>query len=63
MKKKKWSKPKLIILVKNRPEENVLLTCKQSSYLEERTITPDCVPQCYTSRYNVCCPAQQIGNS
>lgn len=27
-KKKKWEKPQLIVLVRNRPEEAVLLACK-----------------------------------
>jgi len=28
MKKKKWEKPELIILVRNQPEESVLQACK-----------------------------------
>jgi hypothetical protein len=28
-KKKKWSRPKLIILIREKPEERVLTTCKQ----------------------------------
>ena len=28
MEKKKWGKPKLIVLARNKPEENILVDCK-----------------------------------
>ncbi len=29
---KQWEKPKLIVLVRSRPEENILQTCKWTEY-------------------------------
>ena len=41
--KKRWSKPELVVLVRNQPEEAVLVTCKDvvsnvSGYSNNRTI-------------------------
>jgi len=30
MKKKNWEKPKLVVMVRNRPGEGVLATCKEN---------------------------------
>ena len=30
--KRTWQKPELVVLVRNRPEEGVLATCKSGSY-------------------------------
>ena len=30
--KKKWHKPELVVLVRNRPEEGLLDACKQTGY-------------------------------
>ena len=31
MKKEKWGKPKLIVLVRSKPEEGVLVACKRAA--------------------------------
>ena len=32
MKKKKWEKPELVVIVRNQPEESVLQACKSGWY-------------------------------
>ncbi len=42
--KKKWSKPKLIVLARSNPEEMVLGGCKYTGYTNARKGNQYCVP-------------------
>jgi hypothetical protein len=53
MKKKKWQKPELIVLVRNEPEEAVLTGCKgldtgasSDDVFDGCRLQPDCVELC-----------------
>ncbi len=42
--KKEWEKPELIVLVRGKPEEGVLVTCKTrgASIVQPSTVNNDC---------------------
>jgi hypothetical protein len=46
MTKKKWSKPKLIVYVRNKPEEVVLEICKYAAIVGPTGIYPQCSVSC-----------------
>lgn len=43
MSKKKWEKPKLIVLVKGRPEEAILAGCKGGDFTGAAQVVAQCV--------------------
>ncbi len=44
---KKWEKPKMIVLVRGKPEENTLSACKWSSGIQEVGPVLGQVPTCF----------------
>ena len=53
--KRPWTKPELIVLLRGRPEEAVLLACKRTGYPLGGTIRLDC-----TNRSNACVSRQRV---
>ena len=47
--KKKWETPKLVVLVRGRPEESILTACKNNSYYDDGPIVYD--DNCRSSYY------------
>ena len=57
MQKNKWSIPKLIVLVRNKPEEGILLFCKKafsSTFSVADGPLADWSTDCVTNAYGMC---------
>jgi hypothetical protein len=64
MKKKEWVKPQLIVIGKSRPEENVLLSCKQQHHMSGQMVGKyECIPMCHSNVNGICCPNKLTNNS
>lgn len=45
MSSKKWQRPKLVILVRGKPEEAILDTCKNATGEGDEKLGSECVPE------------------